>query len=171
MLQAIELHKANVPFEYDLDFLREWMKHPRGGKLFLRDREKDVWHPKDDNDFLALSRAGGEKDFFSKWFTNRPLKYFQTVIGHKFSKPRKVDEESGIVDYKDEDISLAVDVLGTVLASLLPVVSTIVLYFLRTDLARLGAIAGFMTLSSTVLAVFTKARRIEIFGATVALVP
>jgi len=55
-------------------------------------------------------------------------------------------------------------------ASLLPAISILALYFIHNMLARLGAIMAFSALFSFTLAIFTTAKRIEIFAATAAYV-
>ena len=172
LIQTLEIHKAHPPAETDVTFLRKWLDSTKKGcgRCFLRGRETEVWEPLHEKDFIVLSQTSEEKDIFSKWVTKDPLTYFHQAIGQRILKTRSGDEETGFVDYSGKTIASAMNVLGTVLASLFPVASTLVLYFLRSNLARLGAIAGFMTLFSMTLAVFTKARRIEIFGATAAYV-
>lgn len=56
------------------------------------------------------------------------------------------------------------------MASVLPAISIIALYFIHNMLARLVAIMAFSALFSFTLAIFTTAKRIEIFAATAAYV-
>ena len=63
-----------------------------------------------------------------------------------------------------------VNVLNTILSSLLPSTSIFILYFLAKPVARLCVIMVFTTLFSIVLSAATKARRIDVFAATTALV-
>lgn len=54
------------------------------------------------------------------------------------------------------------------LASLIPAASIFTLYYVTHMVARLGVILAYSALFSFCLALFTTARRIEIFGATAA---
>jgi hypothetical protein len=54
------------------------------------------------------------------------------------------------------------------IASLLPVVSIVVLYLVDSMPKRLGIVAGFTAAFSIALALFTRARRVDIFAATAA---
>ena len=71
--------------------------------------------------------------------------------------------------YQDSALNAAANNVSIVLASLLPTASIFVLYFVRSVLWRLGAIMLISAVFTTILAVFTSARRVEIFAAAVAL--
>lgn len=55
------------------------------------------------------------------------------------------------MEYKDDTILAIADTIATVLASLLPILSTIVLYFIRNLIVRLGVIGAFIALFALVL--------------------
>ena len=77
------------------------------------------------------------------------------------------DIEAGLTEYKDSTVSTVARVLSATLA-LIPPASIFVLYFITNVLAGLGIITGFSGMLSLILAVFTKARTVEIFAATTA---
>ncbi|KAL8827199.1 MAG: hypothetical protein Q9191_003333 [Dirinaria sp. TL-2023a] len=77
-----------------------------------------------------------------------------------------VDDEFGLTDYNDAKISVAADITCTLFAPLLTTVPMFVLYFVSDIRTRLGIIMGFTTLFSISLALFSSARRIEVFAAT-----
>lgn len=78
------------------------------------------------------------------------------------------DIESGLTEYKDKTLSTFANVLSTMLAAMLPTICIFVLYFVKSPLSRLGAIMAFSAIFSVTLAIFTKARRVEVFAATAA---
>ena len=63
-----------------------------------------------------------------------------------------------------------VNMMSTVLASLLPSTSILILFLLERPIARLAAIMVFTAVFSSTLVLFTKARRVDVFAATTALV-
>ena len=81
------------------------------------------------------------------------------------------ENRSSLYYYSDEHINGAINIIGTVASSLTPMISIIVLYVIQSTRIRLGLVCGFTLLFSLVLALATKARRIEIFAATAAWVP
>jgi hypothetical protein len=58
--------------------------------------------------------------------------------------------------------------ISTVLSSLLPTISILALYFLRSPLNRLAFIMIFTAIFSLTLATLAKAKRIDVFAATTA---
>jgi hypothetical protein len=71
-------------------------------------------------------------------------------------------------EYSDKHIALVARVVSTVVASLLPLLSIIVLFIVRDNVLRLVVIVILSALFSLSLALMTSARRIEIFAATAA---
>jgi len=60
--------------------------------------------------------------------------------------------------------------VGVVLASVIPAASIFTLYFVNNMIDRLGVLLAYSGLFSICLAIFTTARRVEIFAATAAYV-
>lgn len=73
-----------------------------------------------------------------------------------------------LVTYEESRLTRAVDVFATVVAALLPLLSTVTLFLLRTDAQRLGALVAVSAAFAAALALVTSARRVEVFGATAA---
>ena len=74
----------------------------------------------------------------------------------------------GNSSYSNTTLVEIADTIVTVSACLLLVVSTIVLYFIHSLIARLGAVAGFIMIFAFVLKVFAKGSRIDVLAAAAA---
>ena len=72
--------------------------------------------------------------------------------------------------YSDGKIRNFVRILAVVGSCLLPILSIVGLYFVRTQEARLGCIVAFCFVCSVTLAALTNAKNIEIIAATAAYV-
>ena len=72
--------------------------------------------------------------------------------------------------YEEKAVIRVADMIGTAISSLLPVLAVIALYSVSEMLTRLGIIALFTVVFALALMVITKAKRVEIFAATAALV-
>jgi hypothetical protein len=79
-----------------------------------------------------------------------------------------LETKVSLYHYSDEHIYAAIGVIGTVASSLAPMASIIVLYVIHSIKIRLGLVCLFTFIFSLVLALATKARRIEVFAATAA---
>jgi len=63
---------------------------------------------------------------------------FHKRIGHRFRKPVPEDLESAIFEYSESNLSKTVNIFGTVLASMVSITSIVILYFVQSNLVRLG---------------------------------
>ena len=75
---------------------------------------------------------------------------------------------AGLAYFDDSKLNAVAHFLGTFIASMLPAMAIFVLYFVPDLLDRLWIILAFSALFSFTLAIFTKAKRVEIFAATAA---
>jgi hypothetical protein len=80
----------------------------------------------------------------------------------------KGQENTGIAHYSKAGFKRMARTLNVLLSALLPSLGVLGLYLIKDPLSRLGAIVGFSAVFSLVLALFTKARLVEIFAATAA---
>jgi hypothetical protein len=76
--------------------------------------------------------------------------------------------DSNLFRYSDAHLLGAIDMMGTVIASMTPLVSIIILYFVKNMGYRLAILCTCTLAFSLSLALITKARRIEIFACTAA---
>jgi len=136
------------------------------GNFPLRGLDQEAWSsPTTTNDLLAVEKRSSG-DPFSRWITNTLIPFFHTKLFKHFKAPIPEDPESGICNYDDGKVARFVHVLSTVVASMLPITSIIVLYFVSDPHNRLAIAVAFTGLFAFCLAVTTRARRVEIFAAT-----
>ena len=127
--------------------------------------ESDAWNEKV-TDLVALSARKTEGDIFTSWITEKIMPRYHNCIGYRF-KTR--DEHTDLYDYQDTKFNAAASTISIVLSSLLPPASIFALYSVHGTPARLGLIMVFTALLAGCLAMFTNAKRVEIFAVTVAL--
>ena len=72
------------------------------------------------------------------------------------------------MEYADARLATISNAVGVVVASLVPTVSVFVLYFIKNKLVRIGLLVVFTAVFSAALALFTSARKIEVFSAIAA---
>lgn len=75
-----------------------------------------------------------------------------------------------MVEYSDTKVTRAANLIGAVLASVLPVIAIVVLLFVEGKGARLGLIALFNVIFSTCLWFLNEGNIIQVFSATSAYV-
>ena len=81
-------------------------------------------------------------------------------------QPVDTGEWDGVWEYSNERVAAIVTLIRTVLASLLPISSMLVLNLFSDPVMRLVIIMLFTALFSVTLTVVSKSRRVDIFAAT-----
>ena len=140
------------------------------GNFPLRGPDQDTWARENSTDLLAVQRRSS-RDPFSHWVSSSFIPYLHRKFLHRFKKPVPEDPESEICQYEDGKVALVMNVLSTVVASMLPISSIIILYFVQNTLDRLAIAVAFTGLFALCLVLTTRARRVEIFAATSTQVP
>ncbi|TVY57299.1 hypothetical protein LSUE1_G009182 [Lachnellula suecica] len=160
----------------DVSMLKEWISRPDlgGGLLFsggdLNPPGRPVYQNEHSDDLMTLSRRAGENDPFTRLLSG-PVFHGFDRLWRLFKSPTQSDPEKGtsnLLHYADSHVLGVIDVLGTILASMTPLVSIIALYFVQSLGFRLAIVCSFTLLFSVSLALVTRARRIEVFACTAA---
>jgi hypothetical protein len=160
------LLKLGGPSKYDLDIFQHWLKGLSGFPLTGKDRE--TWtNPDGIDDLVALSHPDVD-DVFSKVFLRRLIPVFHWTLGNRLKK--RSSSTLGLSEYDDAYLLAILEAISTIISSMLPISSIIILYLVTSTPARLGIVVAYTALFSIALALLTRARRVEIFGATAALV-
>ena len=194
LLKVSQLSKLHSPTSYNLSFLRLWSKRPEMGAIPLLGHDQKAWDPDYEADLVA-SGARIMQDGFSEWVHFAFMPWAHGVLGERFKvspslpvlalqgeawdqghcsntspskRPLETQAGGGIYQYRSTSIERLVRILTTVVASLLPMVSVVVLFIVSSDAVRLGMIAVFSALFSLSLVIMTTARAVEVFVATAA---
>lgn len=138
------------------------------GNSFLRGREMRIWAGRKPQEMVTLAQRQMERDPFSNWLSTQVVGIYDKIWGNRRKEPVAVDPDSGIVEYEDTRITTISNTVGVIFASLVPTISVLVLYFIKNMLVRIGLLVVFTAVFSAALALFTSARKIEIFSAIAA---
>ncbi|KAI1357465.1 hypothetical protein F5Y08DRAFT_333857 [Xylaria arbuscula] len=169
--QAISLQhriaKLGPPSAQDFKSLQEWMKDPTMGDIYLLGADSDTWENLDASEFVCF-RPNRTDNLVTRFLTNKLVASYHYLVGHHFRRPDGSDMHHNTVYYSYNGVIRLSMLLGTVLASLLPIGSIIILYSIRDVATRLAMIGVFTAMFSFGLGVFTNGRIVEIFSATAA---
>lgn len=164
LFQQRQLATFDLPESGNLEFLNHWLVDSRQNDCALEGLDRNVW--KEGKDLLVIK----PDEIAAESFTRIPRKPL-TAICHIFRmrcRRRQADEESLIYVYNEKIVIRIADMIGSAIASSLPVLAVVVLYSVHEMLARLGIIALFTVVFALALVVTTKAKRVDIFAATAA---
>jgi hypothetical protein len=161
-----------IPRREDLASIQSWLERPTMGNWSLLGQDSDTWgsisNPESHAPDLFTFRARHDADPFSEWVARRFIVWFHNWIGHRFHKI--CDPDTGVIYYDDEKLLRLTYFVTTVSASLIPIISVIALYYVKTMSARLSLVTVFMFLFAANLTYFASAKRIDVFVATAAYV-
>lgn len=100
-----------------------------------------------------------KEDPFSSWVAEKVITKLFCCL--RFKKPSR---KHGVIGYYDSKVLKITYWITSILASLVPILSIIVLYSIHSMPKRLGMIAAFNVLISICLVAFTSAKRVEVFA-------
>lgn len=157
------------PTKSDLNYIQKFIASKEMGPFALDGLDAEVWgnihQPKGHAPDIITLLPREKEDMFSDLLTDHGLsKWFKWGFG----KNRKPSQVSGLVWYGEGTLRRITLLVTTALASLLPILSIVILYHVHPMKARLGIIAAFNVLISFCLALFTSAKRTDIFAVTAA---
>ncbi len=196
MLRQSALLSLDVPSDRNLKFFRDWLDHPRKGKSFLEDLEKNTWDEVNEFELVSLRQKRQENDILSQWTEGKLLLWFHRLIGHKikvwiskdtyfsiiaitcnsaekllilcldYQDPVSLDPESGTANYDDKAIQRVINVISIVMACLVLFLPIVLLYIVSNTWSRLCIVAVSIVISAASLSVTTTASRLQILATT-----
>jgi len=159
------MKNEDSPNTCDIDFLPRWFKDKNMGDFLLLGEDSELWEMSVPTELIAMKMKGGE-DPLGSLFLSRAFLWWHDCIGHRLKRP--FDEEARYFEYKDKSVLRVANILSSVISSTLLVGAILGLYFVKSNLIRLGIVAAFTQLFSLVLILITNARKVEVFAATAA---
>ncbi|KAI9868138.1 MAG: hypothetical protein M1813_006883 [Trichoglossum hirsutum] len=161
LIQQTAMSSLQKPNKYDRKFLLDWIESPEMGYLQLIGQDCDTWENSNITPDLIALRTRHNEDVFSCWVTDKVIIWFHHLIGSCYKT-----KEDGVTYYSDTHILHLTSFITTIIASILPISSILILYHVTATLARLGIICGFAVIFSLSLRLFTSGAKGEIFTAT-----
>ncbi|KAF3002320.1 hypothetical protein E8E14_005227 [Neopestalotiopsis sp. 37M] len=171
LLQVTNIARLEQPAVHNLAALQEYLRDSKGGNSYLQGIEAFIWDQEHAPDLIAIRPDRPDQDAFSRWLTKYPVLLYHRLLGHRSWVPagQVVDEESGAMLYRESGVDKLAKMVSITLASTIPMIAILVLYFEKNLLHRIYISIGITAAFAALLSMFTNARRIEIFAATASL--
>ncbi|UPX15476.1 uncharacterized protein EKO05_0005922 [Ascochyta rabiei] len=169
VIKQAKILKYPEPTAWDLQHLQDYLGSKEMGTRAMVGEDSLIWGLKSQDishkpDLVAL-RPRAKKDAFSMWATESTIFNIFKCGCYKFMKPSPVH---GAIGYEDSTVYRVTYWFTSILASLIPIASIVILYRVQSMAARLGIIAAFNVLLSVCLMGFAGAKRSEVFAITAA---
>ncbi|KAF2807039.1 uncharacterized protein BDZ99DRAFT_538101 [Mytilinidion resinicola] len=170
LLQQQSLAKLQTPSKSALRTVQDWLARPTDGNYSLIGRDCRIWGYRfttTDQARDLINPLANREDRFSAHLLSYLLPTSKTSTASQ-SLPFLRESALEAQLQRCSVICRITAIVTAVIASLLPVVSVVILYSLSSMKARLGVMAGFDTLFAFLLAGCATVRRGEVFAATAA---
>jgi hypothetical protein len=168
--RSAQIGQLSRPENHQLRFLDDWLWMQNDDNGFLVSQEARTWDEKYMEDLVSLFPP-------KSWLNPRIIDFYHRLrYGAKSKNPpaqREKDIELGPIQELDKLFFMrttrhAWSLFITLLASLLPMVAILILYFVKQTLYRIAIGIGLTALVGLFLSLLTSAQTKEIFGATAA---
>lgn len=146
--------KLGQPNRYNTNHLRRWLTDVDQGDFPLLGRDQYAWDSTTD---LVSLQQQSPMGFFSYALSYKIVPFVYSRFGSDCSGERVIG---------DSKLAVVIQIVGCMVASLLPLASILALYTIENELKRLFAIIGFTGLFCLAVLLLTHARLIEVFAAT-----
>ncbi|UPK95570.1 hypothetical protein LCI18_006505 [Fusarium solani-melongenae] len=164
-----------TPEKRPLEFLCLWLKGAGGGEHFPLGTESTIWESESRAEYVRLAPMASN-DRISSLVRGFLLDAYHFIaeswkkVKRKFKKtdPSLMTTEPHIREYNDEKLQAVSDGITAALASLLPTLMILVLYFVKRMLVRIGLVIVFTTVFSVVMSFYPGAKKGEVFAAVAA---
>jgi hypothetical protein len=172
LIQQTTLARVSNPSKYDTKQMQQWFERSDLAGMPLEGDDASIWASpgriadgdgvsKYVPDLIAINGPSDDIDRATTWLAEKVVPNWHNKVKSRFHKKE-------IVKYRQSALYDTTAILATMLSSLLPVLSIVVLYLVHSMPARLGIIAGFTAGFSIALSLITSAERVDNFAATAA---
>lgn len=159
----------NRPDKWDLKYLQHFLSSQTMGPLALIGEDADTWgsvqNPDSYRSDVVTLRPRQHEDPFSKMISESFIGALFRCGCARFKKPSSTN---GLVGCHDSSVQRVTSWVSNSVASLIPVLSIVILTHVTSTQGKLGVIAGFNFLIAACLSALTNAKRTEVFAVTAA---
>ncbi|KAF2113181.1 hypothetical protein BDV96DRAFT_119260 [Lophiotrema nucula] len=165
LLRQSAILNLEHPTKHNIENLRSWFERPLMGSFPLYGLDRTSWDKEHEQDFVGL-RNQKRPDILSRCFSDFIMPNIHHLLPAKLKRPGSEHLGTGLYEYNDSVLRAIARIATTVIASIFPLCSVVILYVVKSNGLRLGIIVILSALFTLSLALMTTARNIEIFAVT-----
>ena len=155
------LQSLERPPKHTLETMRKVLKWNVDLRSSISEIDVEYLDLKNSPDIISLT-PGPNREAFSRFLIS---KLSWVLLS---SEARQEQRQTGFTILSDNRVRRTTRVVAVVLASILPVLSIVILYYVHSTNIRIGLIVVFSTLFSAVVALVSDARNVEVMAGTAA---
>ena len=155
------LQSLERPPKHELEIMRNVLERNVDLRTSISEMDAEYLDKKYSRDMISLTPEHN-RETFSRFL----IKKLGWVL--LSSKEKQEARQTGFTVFSDNRVRRTTRVVAVVLASILPVLSIVILYYVHSTNIRIGLIVVFSTLFSAVVALVSDARNVEVMAGTAA---
>lgn len=165
LMTQIKLHQVSGPRQHSINLLQDWLARKKGGNNFLSGVENTPWREEEQRDLVSFSNS--TFDVLTSLVAEKVVPGL-VACGLLTKNPMPGQEELGLREWSATSYHRASRAFVVIIATLMPSMATLVLYFVPSMIARILTAMLLSSVFSASMALSTKAKHAEIFSVTAA---
>ncbi|KIW23888.1 uncharacterized protein PV07_12051 [Cladophialophora immunda] len=168
LLRTARINALQQPRKDNLELRRQWYDEESGGDQFLYGVEAGIFRDASiDEDLLTLNENIGSKDALANFLSEKVVPLYHRVVGYKLHRSMAEKAFERTWEYRPETLVQVGNTICMLLSAVIPALSILVLFSVKSMAARLVAISMMSLVFSLVMNVIAQ-RRADVFMSTTA---
>ncbi|OQU95593.1 hypothetical protein CLAIMM_01777 [Cladophialophora immunda] len=168
LLRTARINALQQPRKDNLELRRQWYDEESGGDQFLYGVEAGIFRDASiDEDLLTLNENIGSKDALANFLSEKVVPLYHRVVGYKLHRSMAEKAFERTWEYRPETLVQVGNTICMLLSAVIPALSILVLFSVKSMAARLVAISMMSLVFSLVMNVIAQ-RRVDVFMSTTA---
>ncbi|EXJ82741.1 hypothetical protein A1O3_06556 [Capronia epimyces CBS 606.96] len=168
LLQTAKINALQNPNKDNLKLRRQWYDEESGGNQFLYGVEAGIFCDESiEADLLTLKENLGSKDSLANFLSEKVLPSYHRVLGHRLHRSMAEKAFDRTWEYRPERLVQVGNTICMLLSAVIPPLSILVLFSVKSMGGRLVAISMMSLVFSLVMNVIAQ-RRADVFMSTTA---
>ncbi|KIW93908.1 uncharacterized protein Z519_05223 [Cladophialophora bantiana CBS 173.52] len=168
LLRTARINALQQPRKDNLQLRRQWYDEESGGDQFLYGVEAGIFRDASiEADLLTLNENIGSKDALANFLSEKVVPLYHRVVGYKLHRSMAEKAFERTWEYRPETLVQVGNTICMLLSAVIPALSILVLFSVKSMAARLVAISMMNLVFSLVMNVIAQ-RRADVFMSTTA---
>ncbi|EXJ67767.1 uncharacterized protein A1O5_09113 [Cladophialophora psammophila CBS 110553] len=168
LLRTARINALQQPRKDNLQLRRQWYDEESGGDQFLYGVEAGIFRDASiEADLLTLNENIGSKDALANFLSEKVVPLYHRVVGYKLHRSMAEKAFERTWEYRPETLVQVGNTICMLLSAVIPALSILVLFSVKSMAARLVAISMMSLVFSLVMNVIAQ-RRADVFMSTTA---
>ena len=167
-MRTARIKALHHPPKDNLELRKQWYDEESGGDQFLYGVEAGIFRDASvEEDLLTLNENIGSKDALANFLSEKVVPFYHRFVGHRLHRSMAEKAFERTWEYRPETLVYVGNTICMLLSAVIPALSILVLFSVRSMGARLIAISMMSLVFSFLMNIIAQ-RRADVFMSTTA---